>query len=84
MAVVMFLQWFLPRNIFGIVLSFACKLLIVFEYKLFSIDKIFQDFLWKIFIQHTFYIPYQTDLELPSLSAGDSIYDYNVNPETGR
>ena len=26
----------------------------------------------------------QTDLELPSLPDGDSIYDYNVNPETGR
>ena len=26
----------------------------------------------------------QTDLKLPSLPAGDSIYDYNVNPVTGR
>ena len=25
-----------------------------------------------------------TDLELPTLPAGDSLYDYNVNPSTGR
>ena len=35
-------------------------------------------------MKRTFHIPQQTDLELPSLPAGDSIYDYNVNPETGR
>ena len=34
--------------------------------------------------QKEYQIPQQTDLELPSLPAGDSIYDYNVNPETGR